>query len=202
VSDERSAVGSPIGTRLRSETRQQHAAVEGALGFLVPGVQIVAYRAYLERWHGFYRVAEPRLDAWHVRERLLDWPPRRRLRLLAGDLGALGLGRGQLRRLPVCPDVPAVDDTATALGVLYVVEGATLGGALLRRRLAGGRIPEDAFGFLTSYGDDVGRRWRGYRAATARWVEEHPEQGDRVVAAARRTFEVLTRWTATVGSGP
>src|SRR5690348_16817532 len=53
VSDERSAVGSPIGTRLRSETRQQHAAVEGALGFLVPGVQIAAYRAYLERWHGF-----------------------------------------------------------------------------------------------------------------------------------------------------
>jgi heme oxygenase len=98
--------------------------------------------------------------------------------------------------------VPAVDDTATALGVLYVVEGSTLGGAVLRRRLAGGRIPDDAFGFLTSYGDDVGRRWRGYRAATARWVEEHPEQGDRVVAAAGRTFEVLTRWTATAGSGP
>ena len=68
--------------------------------------------------------------------------------------------------------------------------------AVLRRRLADSRIPADAFGFLSSYGDDVGPRWRGYRAATARWVDEHPEDGDRVVAAARRTFDVLTRWTA------
>jgi len=202
MSGERCTLQTPIGTRLRAGTLRQHAAVESRLSFLAHDVRPADYRAYLACWHGFHRVAEPRLDAWHERERLLDWPPRRKLRLLEGDLRALGLGREQVHRLPTCPDVPVVEGTATALGVLYVVEGSTLGGAVLRRRLAGGQIPDDAFGFLGSYGDDVGRRWHGYRTATAGWVAEHPEQGDRVVAAARRTFEVLTRWTAAVGSGP
>ena len=141
MSGERTTLQTPIGARLRAETRHQHAAVESTLAFLVPDVRPAAYRAFLARWHGFHRVAEPRLDAWHVRARLLDWPPRRKLRLLEDDLRALGVGREQVRRLPVCPDVPAVGGTATALGVLYVVEGSTLGGAVLRRRLAGGRIP-------------------------------------------------------------
>ena len=196
MSGERTTLQTPIGARLRAETRHQHAAVEGTLAFLVPDVRPAAYRAFLARWHGFHRVVEPRLDAWHLRARLLDWPPRRKLRLLEDDLRALGVGGEQVRRLPVCPDVPAVGGTATALGVLYVVEGSTLGGAVLRRRLADGRIPADAFGFLSSYGDEVGPRWRGYRAASARWVDEHPEDGDRVVAAARRTFDVLTTWIA------
>lgn len=202
MSGERCTLQTPIGTRLRAGTRRQHAAVESSLSFLAPGVRPADYRAFLARWHGFHRVAEPRLDAWHDRVRLLDWPARRKLRLLERDLRVLGLGRDQVHRLPACPDVPVVEGTATALGVLYVVEGSTLGGAVLRRRLAGGQIPDDAFGFLAPYGDDVGRRWLGYRAATAAWVEEHPEQGDRVVAAARRTFEVVTRWTAAVGSRP
>ena len=202
MSGERTRLQTPIGARLRAETRRQHAAVESTLAFLVPGVRPAAYRAFLARWHGFHRAAEPRLDAWHVRARLLDWPPRRKLRLLENDLRALGVDEEQVLRLPVCPDVPAVDGTATALGMLYVVEGATLGGAVLRRRLTGGRIPADAFGFLSSYGDEVGPRWRGYRAATAGWVDKHPEDEDRVVAAARRTFDVLTRWTAAVRIRP
>ena len=43
MSGERSALQTPIGARLRAETRHQHAAVESTLAFLVPGIRPAAY---------------------------------------------------------------------------------------------------------------------------------------------------------------
>lgn len=194
MTSEPSVSTAPIGARLRAETRDLHAEVERTLSFLTPEVRRTDYRSFLECWHGFHRVLEPRLDAWHRREELLDWPPRRKLGLLEADLRTLGADSGELGGLPACPGVPQVDGTAAALGVLYVVEGATLGGAVLRRRLTSGCVPHAAVRFLSSNGDDIGGRWRTLQAATASWVGDHPGQADRLVATARGTFEVLVRW--------
>lgn len=192
----------PIGVRLRAETCDLHAEMESRLAFLTPEVQPADYVGFLTFWHGFHRVLEPRLDRWHRHAQLLDWPARRKLHLLEADLRTLGVDRRAARALPACPGVPEIDDSATALGVLYVVEGATLGGAVLRRRLAGDRLPGGAFHFLSSSGPDVGRRWQHYRAVAASWVESHPDRADQLVGAARRTFEVLIGWTPAEGTPP
>ena len=155
----------------------------------------------LERFWGFHLVLEPRLDAWHAREPRpgLDWPHRRKLAALASDLAVLGLAPHDVRRLAHCPDVPELTTTATALGVLYVVEGATLGGRVIADHLRGGAVPPAALGFLTCYGTRVGRLWRDYRAATTSFVGTDLVRADEVVAAATATFEVLGRWLAPAG---
>jgi heme oxygenase len=52
---------------------------------------------------------------------------------LLDDLQALGC-TPSLERLPMCAQLPVIDSSAACLGVLYVLEGATLGGQILRRK--------------------------------------------------------------------
>ena len=186
----------PVMSRLRDQTRPQHEAAEAVLAHLMDSPSLRGYRIVLERWYGFYAVLEPRLDAWHRRTGLLDREPRRRLPLLAADLDALGCGQAALPGLPRCPDVPPIRTTADGLGALYVVEGSTLGGRLLRARLLEAGLPPGVCHFLGSGGRDVGRLWRECRAVTTAWVEQHPADADDVVASARATFDAVVDWHA------
>ncbi len=184
----------PVTVRLRTETGDLHASIESALAYLDGTLERARYLSLLERWYGFLVVLEPRLDTWHARAGLLDWPPRRKLPLLETDLRVLGARRQTRRELPRCPDVPPVDSSSQAFGALYVVEGATLGGRLLTERLQQAQVPVDALHFLSSYGSDRGRRWHRWRQATTAWVADDSGRADTVVATARETFQVLARW--------
>ena len=191
--------GTGVAGRLRAETQPVHRRLETELDLLGPGLTVARYRAVLELFHGYHAALEPRLDAWHRTEPGhldLDWPRRRKLGLLRADLAVLGV---DARSLPVCPTVPALRGTAEALGALYVVEGATLGGQVIVRSLrAGGQVPVAATGFFGSYGAEVGRLWRDWRRATEAWVGEADARADAVVAHAVLTFTTLRGWLAPV----
>jgi heme oxygenase len=182
--------------RLRTETRAAHDRLESDLDLLDGRLGPDRYRLLLERFLGFHRVLEPRLDRWHDATPLLDWPVRRKTALLLADLADLGVDGSALDAVPDCPEVPDVDGSAAALGVLYVVEGATLGGRLIAERLRDGVVPATALRFFGSYGDEVGRRWHHWRAVTTTWVGADAGRADAVVRSATGTFEVLGRWLA------
>ena len=84
---------------------------------------------------------------------------------------------------------------AACLGVLYVLEGATLGGQILRREIAA-RLSLDAdngAAFLDIYGAATGRRWRDF----IEYLGSRPMDADAreaVVAAAHPTFSCFERW--------
>ncbi len=184
----------PVLAHLRDGTRDLHAAAESTMSYLGSTVDETGYRTFLERWYGFHVVLEPRLSAWHRREAVLDWDRRRKLPLLEADLGALGVDRPARLGLPRCPCVPAVPTTAEALGALYVVEGSTLGGRVLRDRLRDAPLPPGCFRFLSSYGAQTGRRWHGYRAVTSAWVGDDPGRAEALLDAARAVFAALVAW--------
>lgn len=183
-----------VAARLRADTRSEHRRLEDELDLLGPGLTVRRYRSVLELFHGYYAVLEPRLDAWHRTDPLLDWPRRRKVGRLRADLAVLGV---DARSLPVCPDVSELPGTAEALGALYVVEGATLGGQVIVRGLReGGQVPAAATGFFGSYGPEVGRLWRDWRRTTETWVGGDGARADAVVAQALLTFTTLRDWLA------
>jgi heme oxygenase (biliverdin-IX-beta and delta-forming) len=194
VRDQTSSARVPVLARLRDGTRDLHVAAESAMSYLAGTVDETGYRTFLERWYGFHVVLEPRLSAWHRREAVLDWDRRRKLPLLEADLGDLGVDRPARLGLPRCQGVPAVATTAEALGALYVVEGSTLGGLVLRDRLRDAPLPPGCFRFLSSYGSQTGRRWHGYRAAASAWVGVDDARADAVLSAARDAFTALVAW--------
>lgn len=169
--------------RLKIATADAHRALEADLvsaGFFAgrPG-----YAAYLERLHPLQAALEGRLEAAGAGRLLADWPRRRKAGRIAADLAALGRPKAAI--------VPAgawrLRSAGAVFGVLYVLEGATLGGAILARRLRDSGVPAGALSYLASYGRERGRMWRGYLAALEAVRLGADGEAD-LVAAALSTF--------------
>ena len=66
------------------------------------------------------------------------------------------------RKLPANPVFPAIGTKVEALGVLYVIEGSTLGGKTILKSLRSQGVSTDDLHFLDPYGKDTGTYWRAF----------------------------------------
>jgi heme oxygenase len=178
---------------LRRETRALHGCVERLVPLLTPAAGLPEYVWYLEKMLGFQRPLEPQFARFPELQRL-DLEARRKCVLLERDLKALGRGGERLERLPVCA-APVLRELSAALGAMYVVEGATLGGQVLLRhlRVQQPELAACAARGLTGYGGATGERWRAFVEVledVGRGMEE------RVACAGRDTFARLLQWLA------
>lgn len=182
--------------RLRTDTAAEHDAVERTLDLLDPELTRARLVRVLALMRGFWCAAEAGLDAWAATEPAaaaeVAWSQRRRARLFAGDLTALGAAPSTA---PDSPELSPVPDTNDALGRLYVLEGSTLGGVFIDRHLASLPQLADAAPLraFTPYGEHTGAMWHAYRTATRAWVAAGGDAG-RVVTAAQQTFSALAAW--------
>ena len=180
-------------SRLRTATAQDHRRVEAALALLDPALDRDRLTRALTALHAFWAAAEDGLARWADRHPAdaarIEWVQRRRAHLYEADLQALGATSATER-----PALREVGDTDEALGRLYVLEGATLGGTVIDRHLStlpalsGVRLRA-----FTPYGERTGAMWHAYRTAT-RTHAATAGDADRVVGAARDTFATLARW--------
>jgi heme oxygenase len=181
---------------LKTATAGHHARVEA----LMPSLDALAtpqgYAAALRALHAFHAAWEPAVwRAPELAEAGLDPDARRKLPLLERDLRALGIEPSVLR-----PPAPEIPDDAAALGALYVLEGATLGGRVIHRHVAGplGLTPERGGAYYHGYGAATGARWKELGDIVARHAAAHGEA--RVVRGAVACFAALEAWLATPGA--
>jgi heme oxygenase (biliverdin-IX-beta and delta-forming) len=177
--------------RLREETRAAHEAIERDLDALGAHASVERYRVLVTRFFGFYAVWEPQIGTALGDEDF--FAPRRKTHLLEQDLGVLGYDRSAIQALPRCRDLPPFPGLPETLGSLYVLEGSTLGGQVIARRLerslgfADGR----GYAFFRSYGREVGAMWR---ALGARLLALPLPAGEAAVGSAQLTFARLHSW--------
>ncbi|WP_165231876.1 biliverdin-producing heme oxygenase [Aquisphaera insulae] len=182
---------------LKQHTEHLHRRVEGAVDLLRRTRDAKSYARLLGRLYGFYEPFEGWLAAMRSLDGLgLDLPARRKTPMLAADLVHLGWGPGDVAALPRCDDLPRPRTIASAIGCLYVMEGATLGGQFVRKHV------EKALGFsgpglafYASYGKDTGAMWAAFREAAERAVVD-PEDRQETLAYAAATFEAFEAWVA------
>jgi heme oxygenase len=179
---------------LRGRTALFHERVERSVDLPNRLRSPVAYTSLLARFHGFYAPLEDRLAAAAG----LHLATRRKAHLLRHDLLALGVAGADVDALPRCPDLPTVADAGDAFGCLYVLEGATLGGQVVRRQAeaALGLTPGRGCSFFTSYGERVGAMWKEFCRTLEGYAAANPWATDRIAAAALGTFAGLDRWLA------
>jgi heme oxygenase len=153
-----------------------------------------AYADLLKRMLGFYRPLEARLVPYAGSLPGLDWPGRRKVPLLAADLAAVGRTPGTHSVPEAVAQLPAVTSLDAALGVLYVLEGATLGGMLIARaahhRL--GITPDTGGAFFTVYGTATMARWRAF--ATVLQIATAGVPRPATLTAAKECFGGLEEW--------
>ena len=182
-------------TRLRNETQDLHQRIEAALDMPAVCADLPAYRRFLCRATGYYRPVETMLARFAWQAAGLDFAPRCKLPLLLADLRALGVDASTLQQFGQCQALPEPVSIAGAFGVMYVLEGATLGGQLMLRMVQTGLglSPAQGAAFHHGYGPDNGLRWRAFRACAERNLAD-PAQCDEAVQMARQTFETYGAW--------
>lgn len=183
-------------TRLKQETRAEHEAVEQTVDLLSRLGSAGDYRLLLERFLGFYAPMEAQLGALPVWDELaIPIADRMKVPALLCDLDALGMTPGEVAALPRCADLSVIEGAPHALGCLYVLEGATLGGQLIAREAqrALGLTPERGCAFFSSYGKDVGPMWREFRTWLVAAANDEAAEAA-IIRGAHETFGSFGRW--------
>ena len=174
--------------RLRDATRPAHAALEREMGLLSQIPSRAGMRALLGRFHGFHAASEPALEAALADDQFLL--PRRRLDALRQDLMALGVPPEQIAALPR-PALPDLQPPGAALGLLYVMEGSTLGGQMIARHLkAATWLPP--LRFFAGHGKQTAALWRETCARLQAVTDSAAQR--RAIATAVASFDLLRLW--------
>lgn len=178
--------------RLRLETATEHDRIEQTVDLTGRLASRDGYRAMLERFYGFHAAWEAEVAPLIADRAFFD--PRRKVGLLRRDLRALGLDERVIDTLPRCAALMPLDDAASAFGAMYVVEGSTLGGAVISKHVGRtlGIGPDSGCAYFRSYGPDIARMWSAFRERLL--ALSSPERDDLIVASAQRTFGVLQGW--------
>jgi len=194
-STSRDVASAPVLQELRAHTAELHIALEKRLPFFSANLDLPAFLHLMQAYHGFYAPLEDALRTSPGLPAGFDLQPRFKSATLHGDLRAMGLSAEAIAQLPRCPQLPAVDSASACLGVLYVLEGATLGGQVLRREIHGrlGLDADNGAAFLDVYGAETGRRWRTFLDYLCSRPLDAAERAA-VVDAARSTFTCFERW--------
>lgn len=179
---------------LREETEQQHNAVEGTLPLTDPKLDRDRYGHILQC---FYSVVHP-WESWALRHA----PPgltgmvneRQRSPLLLRDLQHFGLspapepeGGARLATVLAGREKSPAEYEAAFLGVMYVMEGSTLGGQYIARHVEEvlRLTPGEGDAYFRGYGEQTGSMWNAFRELLGAVPDEHSPA---VIAAARATF--------------
>lgn len=154
---------------LRDATHAQHVAINRRAlieGLTSPGFPMANYLALLRSYAALYREIEPAIDHWLASEpAAFSYSPRRKLPWLLEDLAYFGVS--PLAALP--PSVPRIDSWGSLAGVLYAIEGSTLGGQVISRSLHSHLGVEKHTGgrFFFGYGDQTRLMWDEFMAFAA-----------------------------------
>ena len=180
---------------LRTGTALLHVALEQRLPFFSERLDAHWYGRLLQAYYGFYRPIEASLYDNALIPEGFDSAMRLKTPTLVDDLHALGLDNLAIDALPRCAELPVSDTAAACLGALYVLEGATLGGQVLRREMAQrlGLDADNGGAFLNVYGAETGRRWKDFLDYLGR-LPLDADAKQRAVDAACSTFSCFEQW--------
>ncbi|MBF6031935.1 biliverdin-producing heme oxygenase [Pseudomonas sp. P155] len=185
----------PVLQDLRAGTAELHIALEKRLPFFSDTLDTQAFVRLMQAYYGFYLPLENALLRSDAIPADFDLTLRLKAPTLRTDLHALGVSAEALQNLPQCEQLPLIDSSSACLGVLYVLEGATLGGQILRREISTrlGLEADNGAAFLDIYGAATGRRWRDFIEYLGSRPMSAAERAA-VVTAAQTTFSCFEHW--------
>lgn len=157
------------------------------------------YRDLIALMGGWWFALEDELATFDWSVCGLDFEARRKGEKLRRDLRCL-----DVEAIAPPPEaLPHLRCLADAFGSLYVMEGSTLGGQVIRRELAEilGVDEHSGAAFYAGYGSQTGPMWKRFLDALERWCST-PERRDAAARAAYDTFASLGRCLRPSSGGP
>lgn len=180
---------------LRQETADSHRKLEEnefSKSILDPDVTLRAYQTYIAKLYGVTLACErevyPTLGSVFA-----DLEQRRKSHLIIRDLIITGVSAEKAGELAVSHF--EINSLAQALGVMYVLEGSTLGGKVLYKHMNKTLELDASNGasYFWGYGAETGVMWKGFITEFASCaVRENFEE--EVISSSVKTFTLISNW--------
>lgn len=187
---------------LKSETSTAHRQLERnpCLSRLFQtDYSIGEYRDLIAKFYGFFSAIEPLIfdDLDPMNQPFVIH--RRKTNLLAKDLSILDIDSVNSSVIPQCKHIPVLNSFARKMGALYVLEGSTLGGRIISKKLIDhfGSAITPTLNYYESYGARVIDEWLSFQFFMAERFDNKQIEIDQVISAAIETFSCLDRWLQT-----
>lgn len=187
-----------IANLLRTETAQNHKKLESLMfvnEIMNNSLSIDQYKKLLNINYIIHQKLENELANMldSVIAEQLEMKDRLKLNALTKDLDYWNINSLTLPELAFELFIPE-KNTAEVLGALYVLEGATLGGNVIKRHILANpnfKNHEDGLNYYGVYGEELSTKWKNFVSVLNERVEEADYK--RCINSANQTFNNLTR---------
>lgn len=178
--DDEAARRVPALEGMRNATRETHRRLEERLDAVRRFAECASREALIRRYAALHVPADAALAEALEPVAGLEFGARSRAHLLSRFVGE-------------APAFPRPRSRAEALGLLYVLEGSTLGGRAILHALARQGVADPDLAFLDPYGAATGARWRSFLSVLERETEGDAERVGEAVFGAVRGFDHAER---------
>jgi heme oxygenase len=180
--------------RLRNSTAQSHQELEGlpvSVSIISPKVTSQDYVAYLALMHDVIKDAEENIFPI-LAPVIPDLEERNKTHLLEADL--INLGHAKIAYARAITNGLSSCTTAFALGIMYVIEGSTLGGRFILKNINATLGHDEAHGaaYFSGYGNQTGSRWKNFLNLMVAYESEHNCETE-ITAGANYAFNAISR---------
>ncbi len=183
----------PFLENLRQATDQSHKDLESlpiSVSIIKPDVTKTEYAAYLALMHDV--VADTEENIFPLLEGIIaDLKHRTKAAQIHADLAAMGVDNNAAHRRPITRNLKEIS-AGFALGIMYVVEGSSLGGRVILKNITAslGYDSDNGASYFAGYGGQTGSTWRNFLTALGEY-ESEKQCGDEIIAGANFTFAAI-----------
>lgn len=173
--------------RLATQTQHNNLHHHPLHAITHPDYNLVNYLSLLNAYYCIYSALEQVIQDYLATTNCeFNYTPRLKTAKLLKDIAYF---KQTLPTQPLCKP-PGVNDIASLIGILYVIEGASLGGQLLCRSLAKQYAlnAEQGCCFFTGYANLTASHWREFQAFANRNIDLNTAEQSIAQNTAQQTF--------------
>lgn len=113
------------------------------------------------------------------------------------------LKRLDLPALTIHIDLPVLQSGPESWGAFYVLEGSSLGGAMIHKHLKEkGTVTAEALSFYGYYGGDTGKLWKEFKAAFVENVNDDEDTYQQILRGAQSAYQLYLSAAKAIESQP
>ena len=177
---------------LRQQTSHQHKLLEEntlSKAILDPGITVSVYQRYLLTMYKVVKGVELQVFE-KIQDIIPDINKRRKSHLIVHDLLKTGLTPAAIDAVTPAGFYPT--DVAAALGMMYVVEGSTLGGRVIYKHVHKTLAldAESGASYFDGYGPETGSRWKSFIKALCEFAVTNQSE-EEIISSAATTFSSI-----------
>lgn len=178
--------------QLRADTAESHKNLEKlplSMSIMSPTVSAEAYALYLNRMHDVVKNTEEIIFPL-LQNVFSDLEERRKLSLINSDLAFLNAPKTDFK----LPFATAENISVPfAVGILYVVEGSSLGGRFILKNLQTALgYEQNGVSYFNGYGNKTGSSWKNFLNDLTAY-EAQNNAGDEIISGADFAFQAIHR---------